>query len=193
MEWINSLISCFMILFSIIDILGNAPIIMGFKSKGNLIDTKKVIISSFVIFLSFLFLGQPMLKIIGVDIYSFSVAGSIVLFLIGLEMILGVDIHKVTKNAQTSIVPIAFPLIAGPGSLTTLISLRTTYNVNIILLSLILNMIVVYFVIDRCDFIAKTIGNNGLDILKKIFGIILLAFAVKIFGANAGQLFQQGL
>ncbi|WP_185863360.1 MarC family protein [Blattabacterium cuenoti] len=191
MEWVNSLISCFMILFSIIDILGNAPIIMGFKSKGNIIDTKKVIITSLVIFLSFLFLGQPMLKIIGVDVHSFSVAGSFVLFLIGLEMILGIDLHKVTKNAQTSIVPIAFPLIAGPGSLTTLISLRATYDVNIILLSLILNMIVVYFVIDRCDFIAEKIGNNGLDILKKIFGIVLLAFAVKIFGANAGQLFQQ--
>ncbi|WP_341655873.1 MarC family protein [Blattabacterium cuenoti] len=191
MEWVNSLISCFMILFSIIDILGNAPIIMGFKSKGNIIDTKKVIITSFVIFLSFLFLGQPMLKIIGVDVHSFSVAGSIVLFFIGLEMILGIDLHKVTKNAQTSIVPISFPLIAGPGSLTTLISLRTTYDVNIILLSLILNMIVVYFVIDKCDFIAEKIGNNGLDILKKIFGIVLLAFAVKIFGANASQLFQQ--
>ncbi|WP_185860828.1 MarC family protein [Blattabacterium cuenoti] len=191
MKWINSLISCFMILFSIIDILGNAPIIMGFKSKGNIIETKKVIITSLIIFLSFLFLGQPMLKLIGVDVHSFSVAGSIVLFFIGLEMILGRDLHKVTKNAQTSIVPIAFPLIAGPGSLTTLISLRATYDVNIILLSLILNMIVVYFVIDRCDFIAEKIGNNGLDILKKIFGIVLLAFAVKIFGANASQLFQQ--
>ncbi|WP_341663815.1 MarC family protein [Blattabacterium cuenoti] len=191
MEWVNSLISCFMILFSIIDILGNAPIIMGFKSKGNIIDTKKVIITSLVIFLSFLFLGQPMLKIIGIDVHSFSVAGSIVLFFIGLEMILGIDLHKVTENAQTSIVPISFPLIAGPGSLTTLISLRTTYDVNIILLSLILNMIVVYFVIDKCDFIAEKIGNNGLDILKKIFGIVLLAFAVKIFGSNASQLFQQ--
>ncbi|QIK16848.1 MarC family protein [Blattabacterium sp. DPU] len=191
MEWINSLISCFMILFSIIDILGNAPIIMGFKSKGNIIETNKVIITSLVIFLSFLFLGQPMLKIIGIDVHSFSIAGSVVLFLIGLEMILGIDLHKSTENAQTSIVPIAFPLIAGPGSLTTLISLRATYDVNIILLSLILNMIVVYFVIDRCDFIAQKIGNNGLDILKKIFGIVLLAFAVKIFGANAGQLFQQ--
>ncbi|WP_185868596.1 MarC family protein [Blattabacterium cuenoti] len=190
MEWINSLISCFMILFSIIDILGNAPIIMGFKSKGMVIDTKKIIITSLIIFLFFLFLGQPILKIIGVDVYSFSVAGSIVLFLIGLEMILGVDFHKITKHSQTSVVPIAFPLIAGPGSLTTLISLRTTYNVNIILLSLILNLFVVYFVVDNCDAIAKKIGNNGLDILKKVFGIVLLAFAVKIFGANASQLFQ---
>lgn len=180
-----------MILFSIIDILGNAPIIMGFKSKGNIIDTKKVIITSLIIFLSFLFLGQPMLKIIGIDVYSFSIAGSVVLFLIGLEMILGVDFHKVTKNAQTSIVPIAFPLIAGPGSLTTLISLRSTYDVQIILLSLFLNMVVVYFVIDKCDFIANKIGNSGLDILKKIFGIILLAFSVKIFGANASHLFQK--
>ncbi|WP_185883029.1 MarC family protein [Blattabacterium cuenoti] len=190
MKWIHSLISCFMILFSIIDILGNAPIIMGFKSKGNIIDTKKVIITSLIIFLFFLFLGQPMLKIIGIDVHSFSVAGSFVLFIIGLEMILGIDIHKSTENTQTSIVPIAFPLIAGPGSLTTLISLRTTYDVNTILISLLLNMIVVYFVIDKCDVIGNKIGNNGLDILKKIFGIVLLAFSVKIFGANVIQLFH---
>ncbi|WP_185855611.1 MarC family protein [Blattabacterium cuenoti] len=189
MKWIHSLISCFMILFSIIDILGNAPIIMGFKSKGNIIDKKKIIITSLIIFLSFLFLGQSMLKIIGIDVHSFSIAGSIVLFIIGLEMILGIDIHKITENAQTSIVPIAFPLIAGPGSLTTLISLRTTYDVNVILLSLLLNMLIVYFVIDKCDVIAKTIGNSGLDILKKIFGVVLLAFSVKIFGANILQLF----
>ncbi len=179
-----------MILFSIIDILGNAPIIMGFKSKGNIIDTKKVIITSLIIFLSFLFLGQPILQIIGVDINSFSVAGSIVLFIIGLEMILGVDFHKTSEHSQTSIVPIAFPLIAGPGSLTTLVSLRTTYNITIIIASLLINMIVVYLVIDKCDLIAEKIGNSGLDILKKIFGIVLLAFAVKIFGANAGKLIQ---
>ncbi len=180
-----------MILFSIIDILGNAPIIMGFKSKGNIIETKKVIITSLIIFLSFLFLGEPLLIIIGIDVQSFSVAGSFVLFLIGLEMILGIDIHKVQKNAQTSIVPIAFPLIAGPGSLTTLISLKTTYNVSIIIMSLILNMIVVYFVLEKCDMIAKKLGANGLDIVKKIFGIILLAFAVKIFGANISDLFHK--
>ncbi len=180
-----------MILFSIIDILGNAPIIMGFKSKGNIIETKKVIITSLIIFLSFLFLGQPLLTIIGIDVQSFSVAGAFVLFIIGLEMILGIDIHKVQKNAHTSIVPIAFPLIAGPGSLTTLISLKTTYNVYIIIISLILNMIVVYFVLEKCDMIAKKLGSNGLDIVKKIFGIILLAFAVKIFGANISDLFNK--
>ncbi len=179
-----------MILFSIIDILGNAPIIMGIKTKGNIIDTKKIIITSLIIFLSFFFLGHPILKIIGIDIHSFSVAGSIVLFIIGIEMILGIDLHKTSDNAQSSIVPISFPLIAGPGSLTTLVSLRSSYDINIIILSLLLNMIVVYFVIDKCDIIAKKIGNSGLDILKKIFGIILLAFSVKIFGANAVQLLQ---
>lgn len=155
MEVIKSFIACFMILFSIIDIVGNAPIIMSFKSSGNIINTKKVIFVSFCIFLSFLLFGNNILTIIGIDVCSFSVAGSIVLFFIAVEMILGIELHKITKSSQISIVPIAFPLIAGPGSITTLISLRNIYDIKIILISLLLNIIIVYLVLEQSDFIEK--------------------------------------
>ncbi|XCI75262.1 MAG: MarC family protein [Flavobacteriales bacterium] len=190
MEFIKSLASCFMVLFSIIDILGNAPVILNFKSKGSVIDSKKIVWVALSIFLSFLFLGQSILDIIGIDVNSFSVAGSIVLFFIALEMILGVEFHKMAEHAQPSVVPIAFPLIAGPGSLTTLISLRAAYSVEVIILALVLNMLVAYFVIERSDAIAVKLGQDGLNVLKKIFGIILLAFAVKLFAANAYELFK---
>ncbi|WGH26734.1 MAG: MarC family protein [Candidatus Bostrichicola ureolyticus] len=190
MEVIKSFIACFMILFSIIDIVGNAPIIMSFKSSGNIINTKKVIFVSFCIFLSFLLFGNNILTIIGIDVCSFSVAGSIVLFFIAVEMILGIELHKITKSSQISIVPIAFPLIAGPGSITTLISLRNIYDIKIILISLLLNIIIVYFVLEQSDFIAKKIGESGLDLLKRIFGIILLAFSLKLFGDNICELIK---
>ncbi|WGH27741.1 MAG: MarC family protein [Candidatus Bostrichicola ureolyticus] len=190
MEVIKSFIACFMILFSIIDIVGNAPIIMSFKSSGNIINTKKVIFVSFCIFLSFLLFGNNILTIIGIDVCSFSVAGSIVLFFIAVEMILGIELHKITKSSQISIVPIAFPLIAGPGSITTLISLRNIYDIKIILISLLLNIIIVYLVLEQSDFIEKKIGESGLDLLKRIFGIILLAFSLKLFGDNICELIK---
>ncbi|WGH27241.1 MAG: MarC family protein [Candidatus Bostrichicola ureolyticus] len=190
MEVIKSFIACFMILFSIIDIIGNAPIIMSFKSSGKIINTKKVIWVSFCIFLSFLLFGNNILTIIGIDVYSFSVAGSIVLFFIAVEMILGIELHKIKQSSQISIVPIAFPLIAGPGSITTLISLRNIFDIKIIIISLLLNIIIVYYVLEQSDFIAKKIGDSGLDLLKRIFGIILLAFSLKLFGDNIGELIK---
>ncbi|WGH26212.1 MAG: MarC family protein [Candidatus Bostrichicola ureolyticus] len=190
MEVIKSFIACFMILFSIIDIIGNAPIIMSFKSSGKIINTKKVIWVSFCIFLSFLLFGNNILTIIGIDVYSFSVAGSIVLFFIAVEMILGIELHKIKQSSQISIVPIAFPLIAGPGSITTLISLRNIFDIKIIIISLLLNIIIVYYVLEKSDFIAQKIGESGLDLLKRIFGIILLAFSLKLFGDNIGELIK---
>ncbi|XOD68249.1 MAG: MarC family protein [Flavobacteriales bacterium Tduv] len=190
MEFIKALTSCFMILFSIIDIVGNTPIIMNFKSRGSVIDSKKIVLVALGIFLSFLFLGQSILDIIGIDVNSFSVAGSIVLFFIALELILGIEIHRGEDVVQPSIVPIAFPLIAGPGALTALISLRTAYDIDVIILALLLNMLVTYFVIKRSDVITKKIGKDGLNVVKKVFGIILLAFAVKLFAANAYELFK---
>lgn len=190
MEWIKQCVSCFMVLFSIIDIIGNTPTIMNFKTKGNLIDSKKVVLACLCIFLSFLFLGQSILSIIGIDVNSFSVAGSIVLFFIALEMILGIELHKTSESAQASIVPIAFPLIAGPGSLTTLISLRAAYGLDVIVIALVMNMLVAYFVIEKSDFVARKMGKDGLNVLKKVFGIVLLAFAVKMFAANAYKLIQ---
>lgn len=190
MEFLKALASCSMMLFSIIDIVGNTPIIMNFKSRGSLINSKKIVLVALGIFLSFLFLGQSILDIIGIDVSSFSVAGSIVLFFIALELILGIEIHKVGEDVQPSVVPIAFPLIAGPGSLTALITLRTTYDIEVIILSLIINMLITYYVIERSDFISNKIGQNGLNVLKKVFGIVLLAFAVKLFASNAYQLFN---
>ncbi|XOD68221.1 MAG: MarC family protein [Flavobacteriales bacterium Tduv] len=190
MEFIKSLTSCFMILFSIIDIVGNTPIIMNFKSRGSIIDSKKIVLVALGIFLSFLFLGQSIFDIIGIDVNSFSVAGSIVLFFIALELILGIEIHRSGEDVQPSIVPIAFPLIAGPGALTALISLRTAYDIEVIILALLLNMLVAYFVIGRSDVITKKIGQVGLNVVKKVFGIVLLAFAVKLFAANAYELFK---
>lgn len=190
MEFFKSLSSCSMMLFSIIDIIGNMPIIINFKYKGITINAKKIVLVALMIFIAFLFLGQSILNIIGIDVNSFSVAGSIVLFFIALELILGIEIHKIENDIQPSIVPIAFPLIAGPGSLTALITLHTIYDIEIILLSLIINMIITYFVIKKSDIIANKIGDNGLNVLKKVFGIILLAFSVKLFTENIYKLFN---
>lgn len=190
MEFLKSLASCSMMLFSIIDIVGNTPIIMDFKYKGNLINSKKIVLVALSIFLSFLFLGKSILNIIGIDVYSFSIAGSIVLLFISLELILGIELHKMDNNIQPSIVPIAFPLIAGPGSLTALITLRLIYDVEIIIISLIINMIITYFVIEKSDIISNKIGKNGLNVLKKVFGIILLAFSVKLFASNIHDLLK---
>lgn len=190
MDFIKSLASCSMMLFSIIDIIGNTPIIMNFKFKGVNINSKKIVFVALGIFLSFLFLGQSILSIIGIDINSFSIAGSIVLFFIAMELILGIEIHKIEEDIQPNIVPIAFPLIAGPGSLTALITLRYSYDIEVIILSLLINMFITYFVIERSDVISNKIGQSGLNVLKKVFGIILLSFSVKLFTTNICCLFK---
>jgi multiple antibiotic resistance protein len=174
-----------MILFTIIDILGNIPIIMNFKMKGNVVDAKKIVYVSLSIFLLFLFLGQFILDVIGIDVNSFSIAGAIILFIISLELILGIDIHTSSnKEMKPSIVPIAFPLIAGPGALTAIISLKSSYDTWIIILSLLCNMIITYFFIENSDKISNLIGCEGLHVVKKVFGVILLSFAIKFFIIN---------
>lgn len=191
MEYLKSLASCFMILFTIIDIIGNIPIIINFKTRGSFIDSKKIIIVSLSIFSLFLFLGKFVLDFIGIDVNSFSIAGSIILFIISLELILGLDIHNSNnEEIKPSIVPIAFPLIAGPGSLTAIISLKSNYSIEVIIIALLLNMIIAYIVIEKCDFIGKVIGPDGLNVLKKVFGIILLSFSMKLFIGNVYQLFK---
>lgn len=188
--YIQSLTSCFIILFSIIDILASAPLIMDLRSRGGIIKAKSVTVASSIILISFLFLGEYILNIIGIDIHAFSVAGSIVLFIIALEMILGVNFHKMDeKNSQVSIIPVAFPIIAGPGSLTTLLSLRSEFNELIIFFALVLNLVIVYFVVDKSELIARKLGSNALNVIKKLFGIVLLSFAVKLFTSNADKLF----
>jgi multiple antibiotic resistance protein len=176
----------FMVLFAVIDIMGSVPIIIKFKRDGLEIHPLRITLASFIILLTFLFGGKLILGLFGVDISSFAIAGSIVIFIIALEMILDVKIFRTESPKSASIVPLAFPLIAGTGSITTLLSLRADYSMLSIVVALGMNMIVVYLVLRLTNLIEKIIGNTGLQILKKIFGIILLAIAIKLFISNTG-------
>ena len=180
------ILASFMVLFAIIDILGSIPIILDVKVKTGNIHPGKTTLVAYGIMLLFLFIGEPLLGIFGVDISSFAIAGSIILLLMGLEMILGIQLFKHESGGGGSIVPIAFPLIAGAGSITTLLSLRAEYQIVNILVALSLNMIIVYLVLRLTTFFERILGPNGLHILKKFFGIILLAISIKLFLSNTG-------
>jgi len=183
--------SAFIVLFAIIDILGSIPIILGIKSKGQSVHAPKASIVALVILVLFLFTGEAVLRLFNVDIQSFAVAGSLIIFIFALEMILDIEIFR-NKGPEggSSIVPIAFPLIAGPGSFTTLLSLRAEYATENIILALILNLVFVYFVLKSTSRIEKVFGEGGIYIFRKFFGIILLAIAVKLFTTNIGSLLQ---
>lgn len=178
-----------MILFAVIDIIGSIPIIVDLRSKIGHIQSEKATIVAAIIMIAFLFLGEEILKLIGIDANSFAVAGSFVLFFLALEMILGIRLYKEDNPTTASIVPIAFPLIAGAGTMTTLLSLRAEYAKINIIFAIVINVIVVYVVLKLSGKIEKILGPNGLGIIRKIFGIILLAISVKLFGANVKQLF----
>ncbi len=175
-----------MVLFAIIDIPGSIPIIIDIKSKSGDINSLQVTMVSLGLMLLFLFVGEPLLGLFGVDISSFAIAGSLVIFLLSMEMVLGVELFKQHDTKGSSIVPIAFPLIAGAGSLTTLISLKAQYATENIVVALILNMIIVYFVLKTTSLFEKLLGKTGIHILRKVFGIILLAIAIKLFTSNTG-------
>ena len=181
--------SAFMVLFAIIDILGSIPIILNIKRKGQSVYALKASLVALLILIVFLFSGEAVLKLFNVDIQSFAVAGALIIFIFSLEMILDVEIFR-NKGPEggSSIVPIAFPLIAGPGSFTTLLSLRAEYAAENIIVALVLNILFVYFVLQSTSKIEKIIGEGGIYILRKFFGIILLAIAVKLFTSNIGSL-----
>lgn len=181
--------SAFMVLFAIIDILGSIPIILNIKRKGQSVHALKASAVALLILIVFLFSGEAVLKLFNVDIQSFAVAGALIIFVFSLEMILDVEIFR-NKGPEggSSIIPIAFPLIAGPGSFTTLLSLRAEYATENIITALILNLIFVYFVLKSTSKIERFIGEGGIYILRKFFGIILLAIAVKLFTSNIGSL-----
>ena len=182
--------SAFVVLFAIIDALGSVPIVLSIKQKQK-INPLVVVGVSFGVMLGFLYAGDIVLKMFGVDIKSFAVAGSFVLFIMAMEMTLGIEIFKMDGPSQTaSIVPIAFPLIAGPGSFTSLLSLRAEYQTINIIIALLLNMVFVYLVLMMTDKIEKIIGKGGIYILRKFFGIILLAIAVKLFATNIATFFN---
>lgn len=183
--------SAFIVLFAIIDILGAIPIILSIKSKGEVIKPLSVSLISLGILILFLFGGEAVLRLFHVDIESFAVAGSLVLFVFALEMILDIEIFKNNgPKGGTSIVPIAFPLVAGPASFTTLISLRAEYSVENIIVAVVLNILFVYVVLVSTSKIEKIVGKGGIYIMRKFFGIILLAIAVKLFTTNIGSLLQ---
>ena len=175
-----------MVLFAVIDIIGSIPVILKYRQEGMNINPLKITTVSFLILLLFLFAGKLILGLFGVDISSFAIAGSIVIFVLASEMIFGITVFRHETLSSASIVPIAFPLIAGAGSITTLISLRAEYSIISIVISLCLNMIVVYFVLRLTDLFEKILGVSGILILRKVFGIILLSIAVKLFLTNTG-------
>ena len=178
-----------MVLFAVIDIVGSIPIIVDLRSKHGHIESEKASIVAGIIMIVFLFIGEEFLKIIGIDVHSFAVAGSFVLFFIALEMILGIRIYRDEESSSASIVPIAFPLIAGAGTMTTLLSLRSEFHTINILIAILLNLILVYIVLKLSSKLEQLLGKNGLGVIRKAFGVVLLAIAVKLFAANVKGLF----
>ena len=176
-------------LFAVIDILGSIPILISLKDKmGGQIKTMLATVASGAFMILFLFVGQPFLNILGLDVHSFAVAGSIVIFIIVLEMILGVEFFKPESDPKSgSVVPIAIPLIAGSGTLTTVMSLKANFHDVNILIGILINCVVIFVVLKSLKWIEKALGPNGLIVVRKFFGVILLAIAVKIFGSNIGQ------
>jgi len=182
----KEIISVTLILFSVIDIIGSLPVIIDLRRKEGTIESEKATFISGVLMVSFLFLGERLLSLFGVDVSSFAVAGALIIFLIGLEMILGRTIFKseVETGGPVHIVPIAFPLIAGAGTLTTLISLRAEYQTANIIVGIILNLILIYIVLKSSGWLETRIGPGGLAVLRKVFGIILLAISIKLLKTN---------
>jgi multiple antibiotic resistance protein len=179
-----------MVLFAVIDIVGTIPIIVDLRTKHGHIESEKASIVACIIMIVFLFAGEGFLKLIGIDVNSFAVAGSFVLFFLALEMILGIRIYRDEEASSASIVPIAFPLIAGAGTMTTLLSLKAQYATENIVVAIVLNIIVVYGVLKSSAKIEKMLGKNGLGVIRKTFGIVLLAIAVKLFASNVKGLFM---
>lgn len=175
-----------MVLFAVIDVIGSIPVIISLKQKVGRLEAGKASWVSLGIMFAFLFVGNTILNIIGIQIGDFAIAGSILLFIVAFEMILGIQISKDNVPATASVVPLAFPLIAGTGTLTTLLSIRAEYNLLSIMIAIVINVIVVYFVLRFLDKIEKLLGVGGIAIIKKVFGIILLALAIKLFRKYTG-------
>jgi multiple antibiotic resistance protein len=175
-----------MILFAVIDVIGSLPVLLDLQQKVGKIQSEKATLVSGIIMIAFMFVGQQILSLIGIDVSSFAIAGSFIIFFLALEMILGVKFYKEETAATASVVPIAFPLIAGTGTLTTLLSLRAEYHMENIIVSILINLIFVYVVLRNTYRLEKILGPGGINILRKVFGVILLAIAVKLFRTHAG-------
>jgi multiple antibiotic resistance protein len=183
----RQILSVTMILFAIIDILGTIPIIIEMRQRAGHIESEKATLTVLVLMIVFLFVGEELLKIIGLDISSFAIAGSLVIFIIAMEMILGIKFFKEDDiPATVSIVPLAFPLIAGAGTMTTLLSLKSQYATANIIVGIVLNTVIVYVVLKNVKLLEQLLGKTGLNVLRKAFGVILLAIAIKLFRSNSG-------
>jgi multiple antibiotic resistance protein len=183
---LKEIFSVTMVLFAIIDIIGAIPVVIQLRNKAGHIQSEKASLVAMVLMITFLFVGEQLLAIIGVDLSSFAIAGSLVIFFIALEMVLGVNFFKEETPESSSIVPLAFPIIAGAGTMTTLLSLKSEYNTQNIIIGIIINIIFVYLVLKNTLRLEKVLGKTGLQILRKAFGVILLAIAIKLFRHNSG-------
>lgn len=184
---LQQIASATMILFAVIDILGAIPVVIDLGNRLGEINAAKATFVSGAIMIIFLFIGESILKLIGLDIASFALAGAIVIFFIGIEMVLGIKLSKEEASSAVSVVPIAFPLIAGTGTLTTLLSIRAEFAINNIIVGILLNLLFVYIVLKNTKYLEKILGQGGIVILRKVFGIVLLAIAIKLFLTNLGS------
>ncbi|MCK5782595.1 MAG: MarC family protein [Flavobacteriales bacterium] len=181
---LREIVTSTMVLFAVIDIIGSIPLILNLKAKVGHIESEKASIVSGIIMISFLFLGESILNLIGIDVNSFAVAGSFIFFFFALEMILGISLFKDEEPETASIVPLAFPLIAGAGSLTSILSLKAEMHTINIIIGIILNLLLVYAVLKKSAIIERVLGKAGISVVRKVFGVILLAIAVKLFTTN---------
>jgi multiple antibiotic resistance protein len=187
----NELLTVTFTLFAVIDIVGSIPLLLSLKKKmGGLNEIKATLISGALMIL-FLYVGESFLHVLGLETHSFAVAGSIVIFILGLEMILGIEFFKSDKESKSSMmVPIAFPLIAGSGTLTTIISLKANYEESVLLFAILINLIIIFVVLKSLNLIERILGPGGMVAIRKFFGVILLAIAVKIFSSNVPGLIK---
>lgn len=186
----KEIVTATMILFAVIDIIGSIPIIIDLRNKVGQIQSEKASIVAMLIMIIFLFIGTSILNLIGIDVYSFAVAGSFVILFLALEMILGIQLYKEDTPETASVVPLAFPLIAGAGTMTTILSLKAEFHTINIVIAIVVNMIFVYIVLKSSKKIEQLIGKGGINVVRKIFGVILMAIAVKLFASNIQGLFN---
>jgi multiple antibiotic resistance protein len=184
----KEILTATMILFAVIDILGSIPIIIRLRQKVGHIQSEKATVVAAIIMIIFLFVGERILNIIGIDVNSFAIAGAFIIFFLALEMILGIKFYRDDEPETASIVPIAFPLIAGAGTLTSILSLRAEFQAQNIIVAIILNVVLVYIVLKATKRFENFLGKAGIAILQKVFGVILLAIAIKLFASNIGSL-----
>ncbi len=184
---ISEIITVSLTLFAVIDMLGSVPVLLSLKKKMGEINSVQATLVSGILMVAFFFVGELLLNLMGLDISSFAIAGSIVIFILGLEMILGVDFFKTESGEKSgNIVPVAFPLIAGSGTLTTIMSLKATYHAYNILISILINLVIIFIILRSLKLIERALGPAGIIVVRKFFGVILLAIAIKIFKNNIG-------